>query len=170
VKSGAPYELAELTGALDDLFCAAVADMVPVTDLSVLFGRFKSRGFKLGIASSDSEAAVLATAAVFGIDDKIDFVAGYDSGHGSKPDPTVLAAFCRSVGLAPHEVAVIGDNTHDVGMARAGGAGLSIGVLTGTGTRDSLSPLSDVCLDSICDIETLLGSVIPGPRSGARDP
>jgi phosphoglycolate phosphatase len=159
VTGGATYEVENLAGALDDLFCAAVTDMVPVTDLSVLFGRFKSHGFKLGIASSDSEAAVWATAAAFGIADRIDFVAGYDSGYGSKPDPAVLAAFCRATGLLPREVAVIGDNTHDVGMGRAGGAGLTIGVLTGTGTRDSLLPLSDICLDSVCDIEALLSPV-----------
>src|SRR5215211_5155800 len=66
VTGGAPYDCDSLARALDELFCAAVADMVPVTDLSALFERFKSRGFKLGIASSDSEAAVRATARVFG--------------------------------------------------------------------------------------------------------
>ena len=155
VQGGAPYEHDTLTSALDELFCAAVADMVPVTDLSTLFARFKSRGFKLGIASSDSEAAVWATARVFGIADLLDFVAGYDSGYGTKPDPGVLAAFCRHTGLSQREVAIIGDNTHDVGMGRAGGAGMTIGVLTGSGTRESLSALSDVCLDSICGMEAL---------------
>ena len=157
VAAGAPYARASLARAIDELFCAAVGDMVPVTDLSMLFARFKSRGFKLGIASSDSEAAVWATARVFGIADRLDFVAGYDSGHGTKPDPGVLAAFCRETGLSRREVAVIGDNTHDVGMGRAGGAGMTIGVLTGSGTRESLSPSSDVCLDSICGMEALFG-------------
>ena len=119
---------------------------------------FQARGFRLGIASSDSEAAVWATAKVFGIADRLDFVAGYDSGHGTKPDPAVLAAFCRVTGLSPIETAVIGDNSHDVGMGRAGGAGLTIGVLTGTGTRESLSLLSDICLDSISEMTALLGS------------
>jgi len=159
VEGGAPFETKSLTRALDELFCAAAADMVPVTDLSVLFARLKGRGLKLGIASSDSEAAVWATARVFGIADHLDFVAGYDSGHGTKPDPGVLAAFCRAMGLVPSQVAVVGDNTHDVGMGRAGGAGLTIGVLTGSGTRETLGPSSDVCLPSVCDIEELLGPV-----------
>jgi phosphoglycolate phosphatase len=165
VEGGAPYERETLTRAIDELFCAAVADMVPVTDLSTLFARFKSRGFKLGIASSDSEAAVWATARVFGIADLLDFVAGYDSGYGTKPGPGVLAAFCRHTGLSQREVAIIGDNTHDVGMGRAGGAGMTIGVLTGSGTRESLSPLSDVCLDSICGMEALFRA----PRGDAND-
>ena len=161
VRGGAPFERDRLARALDDLFCAAVEDMVPVTDLAALFARLKARGLKLAIASSDSEAAVWATARVFKIAERLDFVAGYDSGHGKKPDPRVLAAFCRATGLSPGQVAVIGDNTHDVGMGRAGGAGLTIGVLTGSGTRESLAPLSDLCLDSVLDIEAVLGPV-PG--------
>jgi phosphoglycolate phosphatase len=155
VEAGAPFDHHGLAAALDELFCAAVADMVPVTDLRALFDRFKSGGYKLGIASSDSEAAVRATARVFGVADSLDFIAGYDSGHGTKPDPAVLAAFCRATGLAPHEAAVIGDNTHDVGMGRTGGAGLTIGVLTGSGTRDSLGPLSDLCLENIGEMRHL---------------
>jgi phosphoglycolate phosphatase len=156
VRGGAPCDRDTLARSLDELFCAAVADMVPVTDLAALFARLKARGFKLGIASSDSEAAVWATARVFGIAHRLDFVAGYDSGHGTKPDPAVLAAFCRATGLSPGEVAVIGDNTHDVGMGRAGGAGLTVGVLTGSGTRETLTPSSDLCLESVCDLEAVL--------------
>src|SRR5215218_5664039 len=43
VKGGAPFETGSLTRALDELFCSAAADMVPVTDLSVLFARLKGR-------------------------------------------------------------------------------------------------------------------------------
>jgi phosphoglycolate phosphatase len=156
VRGGAPWERESLAAAIDGLFCAAAGEMVPVTDLAAFFARVKARGYRLGIASSDSEQAVWTMARVFGIADRLDFVAGYDSGHGTKPDPEVLAAFCRATGFAPHEVAVIGDNTHDVGMGRAGGAGVTVGVLTGSGTRESLSASSDICLDSICDLEPLL--------------
>jgi len=57
--------------------------------------------------------------------------------------------------LLPQEVAVIGDNTHDLKMARTGRAGLSIGVLTGTGKKEDLSSLSDFVLDSISELKTL---------------
>src|SRR5688500_15680485 len=41
VNGGAPFERNALARALDALFCAGVADMVPVTVLSALFARFK---------------------------------------------------------------------------------------------------------------------------------
>ena len=47
---------------------------------------------------------------------------------------------------------MVGDNRHDLEMARAGGAGLAVGVLSGTGTRETLAPMADVILDSIADL------------------
>jgi phosphoglycolate phosphatase len=158
IGGGAPFDRESLVSGLDRLFFDAAADMVPVTDLPALFDWFKARGFRLGIASSDSEEAVRAMARIFGIAAHLDFVAGYDSGHGMKPDPGVVGAFCKAMNLRPEQVAVIGDNTHDVGMGRSGGAGLTIGVLTGSGTRETLAPWSDVCLDNISDMKALFGA------------
>ena len=50
---------------------------------------------------------------------------------------------------------MVGDNRHDLEMARAGGAGLAVGVLSGTGTRETLAPMADVILDSIADLPGL---------------
>jgi phosphoglycolate phosphatase len=147
---------------MDELFRSAPAHVVPVTDLAGLFGRLKARGLKLGIASSDNETAIRATAQRFGIAHLVDFVAGYDSGFGMKPEPGMVEAFCRQTGLVPGEVAIIGDNRHDMRMGRAGAAGLLVGVLTGTGTRETLEPESDLCLDSIVDLEAALFDGVSG--------
>jgi len=154
-RAGSPLAVDVLTRRLDRLFQSGVEAVVPVTDLAALFGRLKRRGLKLGIASSDSADAVAATARRFGLADLVDFCAGYDSGHGVKPGPGMFAAFCAATGLAPAAVAMVGDNRHDVEMGRAGGAGLIVGVLTGTGTPATLA-VADVVLDSIADLETLL--------------
>lgn len=161
VQAGAPVAAAALTAELDALFRAAAQTVVPVTDLARLFGRL--RGLRLGIASSDNEAAIRATAARFGIDGLVDYVAGYDSGHGTKPGPGMVQGFCREAGLAPEEVAVVGDNRHDMAMGRSAGAGLTVGVLTGTGTRETLAGLADLCLGSIAGLEAaLFGDALTG--------
>ncbi len=163
VQAGAPMAAAALTADLDALFRAAAQTVVPVTDLARLFGRLRGRGLRLGIASSDNEAAIRATAARFGIDGLVDYVAGYDSGHGTKPGPGMVQGFCRETGLAPEEVAVVGDNRHDMAMGRSAGAGLMVGVLTGTGTRETLAGLADLCLDSIAGLEAaLFGEALTG--------
>lgn len=153
---GSPLPPTELTHELDALFQGAVSRMVPVCELPPLFGRLRATGLALGIASSDSIAAVAATAAHFGIADSLAFMTGYDSGHGSKPEAGMILAFCAATGLAPAEIAIIGDSRHDIEMGRAAGAGLCIGVLTGAGTRETLEPISDLCLGSIAELEMAL--------------
>jgi phosphoglycolate phosphatase len=88
----------------------------------------------------------------------VDFIAGYDSGFGYKPEPGMFARFCTACGITPREVAMIGDNLHDMEMGRRGGAGWRIGVLTGTGTLQSLAGHSDLVIASIADLERALFS------------
>jgi phosphoglycolate phosphatase len=158
IAGGSPVPLPDLTRGLDAIFRDGVAHVVPTVDLAELFARLRGRGLRLGIASSDGETAIAATAERFGILTSLDFIAGYDSGHGGKPGPGMLLAFCDAVGIEPRRTAVVGDNAHDMAMARSGGAGLRVGVLTGTGTRATLSE-AHACLDSIADLEALLDTV-----------
>nr|CAD6423201.1 HAD family hydrolase [Rhizobium sp. Q54] len=154
--AGSPIDAAELTVLLDELFVRATEYAVPVTDLRALFSRLKARGLKLGIASSDNELSIRQTAERFGITSCVDFVAGYDSGFGTKPDPGMLLGFCAATRLEPRQVAMVGDNRHDLQMGANAGAGAKIGVLTGTGSRETLAELADICIEDITALETLL--------------
>ncbi|WP_320200836.1 HAD family hydrolase [Agrobacterium sp. rho-13.3] len=156
IAAGSSCDERELTVRLDRLFTEAAGKSVAVTDLKAFFARLKGRGFKLGIASSDNEASIRELAKRFGFDADLDFVAGYDSGHGTKPQPGMVLGFCRAIGLTPERVAVVGDNNHDLHMGRNAGAGLRVAVLTGTGSKDSLAADSDYCFDDITGLENLL--------------
>jgi len=156
IAAGSPCALQPLTERLDRLFTEAAGKSVAVTDLQAFFGRLKDRGYKLGVASSDNEASIRELAKRFGFDVYLDFVAGYDSGHGVKPQPGMVLGFCEATGLKPEQVAVVGDNNHDLHMGRNAGAGLRIGVLTGTGSRESLAADGDYCFDDITGLEALL--------------
>jgi phosphoglycolate phosphatase len=156
VAHGSPFGVAELTESLDQLFRNAVSRMVPVTNLPALFRRLKAHGIFIGIASSDSERAIADGVAHFGLSAMVDFIVGYDSGFGYKPEAGMFAAFCAACGLAPGEVAMVGDNLHDMEMGRRGGAGWRIGVLTGTGTLQSLAGNSELVIASIAELEQAL--------------
>jgi len=151
-------DVAALTERIDLGFQAHTrAGLVPVTDLAALFGRLRGRGLGLGVATNDSERALKDQLDLLGIAGLVDFAAGYDSGHGAKPDPGMVGAFCARLGVAPREVAVVGDSRHDLDMARAAGAGLAIGVLTGASPRAELAAQADHVLDSVAELESLLG-------------
>ena len=130
---------------------ASVAPQVPVTPLAPLLARLARRGLTLGLVTNDTEAPARAHLSREGIAARFAFVAGSDSGHGAKPDPAPLRAFCRATGLAPGACAMVGDSAHDLKAGRAAGM-IAVGVLTGPATRADLSPLADVVLGSIAEL------------------
>ena len=73
-----------------------------------------------------------------------------------EPEPGMVHAFARATGVAEADIAVIGDSPRDLHMARAAGAGLVVGVLTGTSGAETLAPLADHVLDSIATLDALL--------------
>jgi phosphoglycolate phosphatase len=129
---------------------AGRADLVPAAaDLPGLLDGFRAMGCVLGVATHDSEAGARRHLTEVGALDRFDFIAGYDSGHGLKPGPGMVLAFCERTGLDPSEVAMIGDSVHDLGAGRSAGAGLVIGVLTGPAPETELAPFADMVLASI---------------------
>jgi phosphoglycolate phosphatase len=147
----------ELVALLDRIFQQGGAVSArPVAELAPLLARLKARGLALGVATSDSRRGAEASLAPFGILELLDFIAGYDSGHGAKPGPGMVEGFCAATGLAAGSVAVVGDNLHDLEMGRRAGTGLVVGVLTGTSDRGELAPFADHVLDSIAGLEALL--------------
>jgi phosphoglycolate phosphatase len=155
-NAGAPFEAAELTAHLDRFFMEGAANAVAITDLKALFAKLKARGLKVGIASSDNEASIRRIAENMGFSGFVDYIAGYDSGHGVKPHPGMVEGFAKSQGIDVSEIAMVGDNTHDLHMAHNAKAGLAIGVLTGTSGAEALEPYADYVLGSIDDLEALL--------------
>lgn len=146
-------ERAKLVSDLNDR--AAMAPQVEAADLADLLGRLRARGLSVGVATNDSEAPARAHLAASGLLEALDFVAGYDSGHGAKPGPGQLLAFCAARGLDPAECLMVGDSAHDLLAGRAAGMRV-LGVLTGLAERADLAPLADDVIDTIADLETWL--------------
>lgn len=155
--AGGEWSVARLTRRFDANFAKSMAMRPsPVTDLAVLFARLKAKGLRIGVATMDSHEAARAAIETFELVGLVDFACGYDSGHGHKPGPGMVEAFCRAVELPAREVAVVGDTPHDMHMARAAGAGLALGVLTGVSPREVLADHADRVLSSIAELELLL--------------
>ena len=120
-----------------------------VPGLKPTISRLKETGLKLGVATSDSYDGIHNTLQSFDVLPHFDFLCGYDSGHGVKPEAGMVLAFCDALGLEPQQTIVVGDNKHDIEMGRNAGAGLCVGVLTGTSTRDELEAIADAVYDDI---------------------
>lgn len=111
----------------------------------------------LGVVTNDGEAPARAHLSAVDILDHFAFVAGYDSGHGAKPDPGPLLAFCRATETRPERVVMVGDSRHDLSAGRAAGM-KTVAVLTGIATARDLDDLADVVLPDISHLPKWIGS------------
>ena len=156
VRHGSPILPEKLARLLDQAFVEGAESPWPICDLDVLMLTLSGAGLPIGIASSDGEASIRRTVEVLGVARHVSFIAGYDSGHGPKPEPGMIHAFAAHLGLGASQIAMVGDNRHDMEMARAAGAGAAIGVLSGTGSHQTLAELADVLIGSVADLPQLL--------------
>ena len=134
---------------------AASAPLAPAVPLRPFLDGLAARGLSLGVMTNDSEQSARAHLDHAGIGNRLDFIAGFDSGYGAKPAPEPLLAFARRAGIAPQSVVMVGDSTHDLLAGRRAGM-RTLGVLTGLAPAAELSPLADAVLPDIGHIPAWL--------------
>ncbi len=127
---------------------ASTAPMSEATALVPLLDELRGAGYKLGVATNDAEAPARAHLLAAGIEERFDFIAGFDSGFGAKPDAGMLLAFADAVGILPTDILMVGDSRHDLLAGRAAGM-RTMGVLTGLAQAAALAPLADVVLSHV---------------------
>lgn len=134
---------------------AANAPLAPAVPLAPFLSGLAARGLKLGLVTNDTEYGARAHLGSAGVLEQFDFIAGYDSGHGAKPEAGALLAFARAMDLTPARVVMVGDSTHDLMAGRAAGMH-TLGVLTGIAKTPELAPLADAVLPDIGHIPAWL--------------
>lgn len=125
---------------------------VAVRDLYKTLQDLHKKNISLGIITNDSFQGASLFAERMDITPFIKSILGYDSVESPKPHPEPLLKFAQHCEVDMSEVAMVGDNLHDLEMAKRANAGLIIGVLTGTGNFDDLDELADVVLPSIAEL------------------
>jgi phosphoglycolate phosphatase len=85
-----------------------------------------------------------------------DVILGADSVARPKPFGDMIHAFADTVGIKTSEVAMVGDNPHDMETAHDAEAGLAIGVLSGNSAADHLAPLADHVIGTIAELPALI--------------
>jgi phosphoglycolate phosphatase len=152
-------ELEAKTAHVDAIFYEnGIRYSVPVPGLRETLDALARAGLSMGVATSDGTAAARAALEALGFAAFLPHVFGYDSVARPKPAPDIVHAFAAAIGASAETITVVGDNPHDLEMARSAGAGAAVGVLTGNSTEDELRPLADVVLASVCALPDWLKS------------
>ena len=128
----------------------------PLMDLAPVFDALHAMGLVIGVGTNDSEASGRAHMVHLGVDHYFKTIIGSDSVAIAKPSGQMIARFASVTGLKPAEIAMVGDNSHDMDEARAGGAGLAIAVLSGNAAHGDIAHLADHVVPSVADIPHLL--------------
>ncbi len=117
--------------------------------------KLRSAGYILGVATNDSAEMAKSQLEANGLLKHFEFLAGYNSGFSSKPNPAMLLAFCTQVGVQPEATVMVGDSWFDLTAGKRAEMH-TVGVLTGVATRDELEPLADKVLEDIQELPSYL--------------
>lgn len=134
----------------------ALKHLKPLMPLEPILARLRAQGYRLGVATNDTAASAASHLAELGVSGYFDHVLGADSVARPKPAGDMVVAFAAGLDLKPAEIAMVGDNPHDMETGRAGGAGLLVAVLSGNSAHDDIAHLADHVIPTIADLGALL--------------
>ncbi len=141
-----------------DVDYAPLAKMLlkPLMPLAPLLQELKAMSLKIGVATNDSHYSAINHMQHLEVMELFDDIIAADTVSVPKPSGDMVRKFAAAHGLAAHEIAMVGDNAHDMHEARNGGAGLAIAVLSGNADHHEIAYLADHTLSSIAELPKLL--------------
>jgi len=140
----------------------------PFTDTRALFGQLQGKGIKIAIATTDDRAPTQAMIEAFDIEEYISTMVCADDGIKAKPAPDMVLTICERMNVNPSKVMVVGDTTADLKMARAAGAGLVVGVLSGVSNARDLVAYADVLIESVDELHAFAQQVVEDAASQSQ--
>jgi D-glycero-D-manno-heptose 1,7-bisphosphate phosphatase len=159
------------TLVVDVPYCADPALVTPVSTAPAALALLRAAGIPVGVVSNQSGIArgLLDRKQVDAVNRRVDDLLGpFDvwqvCPHGPadgcacrKPRPGMVLAAADALGVAPEDVAVVGDIGADVGAARAAGA-RSVLVPTPVTLPEEVDAAPVVCPDLLSAVRHLLGA------------
>ena len=124
----------------------------PICPLTPLFETLTARGYRIAVVSTDDLAGVQRDLTPLGVLPYVSTIVAGDAALPTKPAPDMVIAACHAVGVSPARTVVVGDSVADMLMGRAAKVALTIGVLSGSGTTEALSPHADMLVPTVCTL------------------
>ena len=153
-------ELSEKVRILDHDYAPMVMEFLkPLMPLEPILAELKAMNLLLGVATNDSHVSARNHMTHVGVIEHFEDIIAADTVAVPKPSGNMIRRFAEITGLAPAEIAMVGDNSHDMEEARNGGAGLAVAVLSGNAARADIAHLADHTIASVADLPALLRSL-----------
>ncbi len=157
--SGKKADTGELEKQLTELFFKETVERresYPVfTDVKKMLEKLNQMGIQTGLATTDEPASTRHCMEKLGVTEYISFWGTAGTDLPVKPDARLIEMAAQTWGIRREEIAVVGDTPHDMQFAKNGGA-LAVGVLSGTGKKESMKQCADVLIFSVVDLVHLM--------------
>jgi phosphoglycolate phosphatase len=151
---------AEKAYRLDHGYTHLVKDsLAPLIELEPVLSELRGMGLKLGVGTNDSHVSAKNHMAHIGVIEHFEDIIAADTVPVPKPSGNMIRRFAEITGLRPGEIAMVGDNSHDMEEARNGGAGLAVAVLSGNAAHDDIAHLADHTIAHVGELAALLRSL-----------
>ncbi|GJM38766.1 MAG: phosphatase [Acidimicrobiales bacterium] len=142
-----------LVAAIDDAITRHMpAVPTPEAGAGELLGALRARGIPMAVATNDNAERAATQMAQLGWQDHFTAIYGVESGFGEKPAPGMVEAAATAMGLAPADVAMVGDSSTDMGAGRDAGATTVL-----YGGRPDLVDVADVVIGPLHELLDHLG-------------
>lgn len=150
-----PERYAEFVEAYRTHFRARQDDMALFPGVRELLADLSRRGHRLAVATGKSRRGLDHQMALCGLGSLFAASRCADETH-PKPHPAMLLELMGELTLARHELLMIGDTSHDLGMARSAGVD-SVAVSYGAHPGDALRTLAPrACVSSVAELRQWL--------------
>jgi HAD superfamily hydrolase (TIGR01549 family) len=131
---------------------AASLPFYPVVGVIETIRKLKEKGYYIGLSTADSVENAKLFLEKTGLSIYFDYIGADDGIINPKPAPDYMDNFCKQYNLKPSEVVVVGDTMTDMNFGINSGAGLIVGVLSGTGTISLLGDSANIIIKSVKDL------------------
>ena len=112
------------------------------------------RGWRLAIATNDSELLAIEHLETLGWESLFTSIKGFDSGHGAKPGPGMVIAAAEDCDALDGHYLMVGDSVHDILAGKAAGA-----ITVAIGSHPAALELADHKIDQLGDLLEIVESL-----------
>ena len=143
-----------------------VEQTLPVPALAATLTALRERGFRMSVASNTPAVYSIRILERLGVRPHFDTIEGPETAGAIKPDPAMILACLRAMGVGNDEALYVGDMTLDADSGARAGVPVIL-VCGGSSSRDALLRTGQPVIQALSDLPDALPHRAP---SGERGP
>ncbi len=129
------------------------AHLRPLPHAEELLRELDSKGFLIALATGDGSLRAERMMSLLNWGRYFDLILGVDEVESPKPNPDFILKCSQRLGVLPQDMVVVGDSCLDALMGKNAGVAKTIGVLTGTGSKEKLEECFDIVVPDLSFIK-----------------